>query len=181
MQTNIQLTKQNPELLDDVKLFKIILTPLELFVLRYILTGLHPFNIREIYVKALHLLLIETFGDKVDVEETKKTDMHFIEDLSNAGYNGVYFQEKEKSEETDKLFSGIKNLSSTRANELFYKKLKSLNVKVPSYDIFKAIVERFESVGIVYKRAKQEKIILYALDTNFYKLFKDKIEEIKKL
>lgn len=178
MQNQIELTKQTPELLKDVKLFKLVLTPLELYVLKRFLSDLHPLNIREIYTHSIFTIFLNTFGNESD---RTKSEQMFITDLVGAGYGGSVI-DRQVAEKVIKEYARNKNLfSETKSNQFFFNKLKEYHTKLPSYEKFKAIVEGFENVGVVYKRTKQGKIILYGLNPNFYNLFKDKIQEIIKL
>lgn len=58
---------------------------------------------------------------------------------------------------------------------------KKYNSKTPSYDKIKAIFEKFERLGIIYKMGKEGKGIAYTLNPHFYQSFKDKKEDILKL
>jgi len=178
-QNKISFTEQNPELIKDATLFKLVLTPLELFTLKYFLSNIHPVNIRQVYSHAIEVLFLLCFGDKENYPEMKNTYyINFFQQLISSDYGLICLDFKIRRKEFKEVYTNKNNISITDFKKAQLEKLKKYKAKVPSYDKFHKIFERFERIGIIYKRAKEGNIILYGLNPKFYNLFKDKTEEI---
>lgn len=180
MQKEILLTKQAPELINDITLFKLFFTPLELLTLKYFLIELRPINIREVYTLSLYLLFDFVFNPDYKSNITPVQE-RLVVCLVNAGYGGFYPSTKNKEKIFSKVYRDKNSISETDLHKNYYKALKEIRARVPSYEKFQTIFKNFEKIGVIYKREKQGKVILYGLNPKFYNLFKDKIEEIKKL
>jgi hypothetical protein len=173
--------KETPEVIKDIKLFKILLTPLELFTLKYILNNLRPLNVREVYSHSLFCLFLFVFADNDSTEKTTTTYQFYIQQLVSAGYGNTLVDKSQKKKIISEVFPVRKAISITECEKLYYKNLREHKSRIPSYEKFKGIFQRFEKMGILYRRAKEGKIILYGLNPLFYNNFKDKIQEINRL
>lgn len=174
-----ELINKNPKIKEDITLFKIILMPLELYVLKYFLSNLRPLNIREVYTHSIFTIFHHLFNPE-DLQIATQ-GRNFVEDIVGAGYGYNYVDNKKREKIIRKYHKEDSGLSETKSNELMLKEIISNGSKTPSYDKFKSIFENFERLGIIYKRGKEGKGIVYGLNPTFYSLFKDKIEEILNL
>lgn len=177
-QKQIEILKQTPELEKDIKLFKLILTPLELFTLKYFFYHLRPVNVREVYGHSLLVIFLQSFAEDSSETKTKPIFSLFVEQLVSGGYGGIYPDPKTRKKVMREVFSNKETHSKTKLEEDYNTQLKKYKGKIPSYDKFKGMFDRFERIGIIYKRTKDGKIILYGLNPIFYNIFKDKREEI---
>lgn len=174
---NLVLIQRNPELEKDISLFKLILMPLELFVLKCFLNDLRPINIREVYTHAIFIIFHFVFCP----EELEKRPNFFQNDLINAGYGCVLVGAKEKKKILSEYSKKIEKVSETKIRQEQYDYLHKVNSRVPSYERIQNVFKKFEEVGIIYKRGLEGKGIIYALNPEFYKIFKDKIPQILRL
>lgn len=175
-----ELLEQLPELIKDVKLFKLLLTPLELYTLKTLLSEMHPLNIRSIYSTTINLLFRFKFTHPKLKSIPEKYERK-INDLINEGYGYGVIGKQNIENDIVSFGLSIEGKSETETTKLQYELLKKYDIKVPSYDKFLKIFERFESIGIIYKRDKEGKVILYALNPKFYQAIKDKSKEIEQL
>lgn len=179
--SEITVIKQNPELLKDPKLFKLILLPSELFVLKYFLMELHPINIREIYRIAIAISFNVAFNPHWEQEFEKASGGKYNlvnRQLTSEGYGIGFFNEAYQVKIMKEFLKKSANTTEAGLAEVQYKILQEHKVKVLSYDKIQNIISRLESRGVLYKRGKEGKGIVYALNTKFYEIFKDKIPEI---
>ena len=92
MQEEIEITKQNPELKNDINLFKLILTPLELYSLKYFLSELHPLNVRDIYTQTINFIFTFTFASEEKVRLTEQEYGRFLTSEKNSSELDNFFQ-----------------------------------------------------------------------------------------
>jgi hypothetical protein len=176
----VQIIENNPQLKNDVKLFKVMLMPLELLVLKFFLVKIRPINIREVYTECIFM----TFHNLFFEEELKSPSYSYkflVPDLINSGYGFGIVGEAEKKKIRKKYIKEAKGISETKIRDMWLNQIKEHNSKTPSYDKIKAIFESFERLGIIHKRGKEGKGIVYRLNPYFYTAFEDKREEIIKL
>lgn len=170
----VELTQKNPQLLEDVSLFKLILPPLQLYVLKYFIYNKRPVSVRETYTYAINSLWENLFNPG----EWRPA---FLEELKAAGYCFVIVNEKERRRAAQKICDGNKTIRRTELIKAKYKALQEVGAKVPSYDKLLAIFQRFERLGILKKIGKEGKAILYVLNPLFYIQFKSKFKKIIQL
>lgn len=175
-----EIIEKNPQLKEDISLFKVVLMPLELFVLKHLLHDKRPKNIREVYSDAIYICFNQLFAPDV-LQDTKTNYRFYVPQIIGAGYGFGLIDKKEQDKIIKKYVQESKGISETKVREMWLEQIKEHNSKTPSYDKIRAIFENFERLGIIYKRGKEGKGIVYALNPTFYNLFKDKIEEIVKL
>ncbi|PIO08118.1 hypothetical protein COU59_02225 [Candidatus Pacearchaeota archaeon CG10_big_fil_rev_8_21_14_0_10_34_12] len=175
-----EIVEKNPQLKDDVTLFKIILMPLELYVLKFFLSNLRPTNIREVYTDAIFTCFHNLFFPE-GLQEANSSHKFLVQNLIGAGYGYGLIDEKEKKDVVKKYLKETKSISETEQRKLWLEQIIKHNSKAPSYDKIKGIFENFEKLGIIYKRGKEGKGIVFALNPQFYNLFKDKRKEIIQL
>ena len=170
-----------PEFIQDIDLIKLFLPPLELYTLKYFLLQGHPITIREIYSQTIFFLYMEVIGKQSRVSRLSDRMQNLVVNLVSSGYGEVVVDRK-VAVKIDKENALRKNvISETELTEDYIKSLKKCKSKIPSYDRFKTIVERFEDMGLIVKVAKEGKAILYTLNPKFYKATKEIKEEILKL
>jgi len=175
-----EIVEKNLELKQDVTLFKIVLMPLELYVLKYFLINLRPTNIREVYTDAIFISFHQLFAPET-LQNPKYSYRFLVQNIVGAGYGLGLIRKKQRDKIMKKYVEESKGMSETRIRDMWLEQIKKHNSKTPSYDKIKGIFENFEKLGIIYKRGKEGKGIVYALNPHFYKMFKDKREEIIKL
>ncbi len=185
----IVILEQNPKLIKNIKVFRSILTPLELFTLKSFLYKDRLLSVREVYTWAIKIIFRQTFDVELAITFPKNPEYfeYFKNSLMEEGY-GRMLVEKEDRERVSSIFNKeiLYNNSPTEKFNYCLNQLKGYKVRVPSYDKFLGIFERFEKAGIIFRREIQErkikgKKILYGLNFNFSNLFEDKIEDIIKL
>lgn len=176
----IEVTQRNPELKQDVTLFKIILMPLELYVLKYLLINLRPTNIREVYTDAIFICFHQLFAPEV-LEDPKTSYRFLVPHLMSAGYGYGLVPRIEREKILYQYVKESKGLSETELRKTWLEPIKKYHSRTPSYDKIKGIFNNFERLGIIYKRGKEGKGIVYALNPKFYNQFKDQREKIIKL
>lgn len=176
---NSQDFQKIPEKIEDINLFKLLLTPLELYVLKMFITELRPLNIREIHRMSLFFLFNFVFNP--EYEQTFASKVFLIKELISAGYGETIVDNKTKHKVMKEVYAKKNVLSETDFTELYYKILKEHRTKTPSYDKFQHIFSRFERMGVTHLRKGEGKIIYYGLNTTFYNSIKDRIPEIKRL
>jgi hypothetical protein len=173
----IEIIERNPQITKDVSLLKIILMPLELYVLKYLLLNEMPTNIREVYSDAILICFGQLFFK--DIIEDPKTNYRFLTpQIISAGYGFGLIDPKEQKKVMEKYVKETKGMSETKIRNLWLEQIKKHHSKTPSYDKIRYIFENFERLGIIYKRGKEGKGIVYALNPNFYNQIKDKRKEI---
>jgi len=176
---NSQNFQKIPEKIEDINLFKLLLTPLELYVLKFFIAELRPLNVREVY--RLSLFFIFNFVFNPEYEHTFASRVFLIKELVNAGYGEQALDYKTKNKVMKEVFAQKEVLSETELTYLYYQKLKEHKTKIPSYDKFQYIFSRFERMGILHLKKGEGRIIYYVLNLKFYSSIKDRIQEIKKL
>lgn len=169
----------NPKLKEDVTLFKILLTPLELYVLKFFIINLRPTNIREVYTNAISICFFNLFLSGVSIEGEEEA--YLKREVLNAGYGFGIVGEKDKKEVKRKYYDSVKGLSETELSDIWLEQIKKYNSKTPSYDKIKAIFSKFEQIGILNKLGKDGKGIVYILSPDFYTTFKDDRHKIVSL
>lgn len=173
--SGVSLIEKHPQLEKDVSLYKVVLLPLELYVLKYILKQMRPFNVREIYSESIFISWCSLFFLPNIPEEHK----HISEALRSAGYGIGLIPEKDKEKLTEQYQKTLKsNLSETKQRDLMMEDIKKYHSKTPSYDKILYIIKTFERQGLVYLRGKEGKILLYAINPQFYLKIKPHIQEI---
>jgi len=176
----VLILNKNPQLIEDITLFKIILLPSELFLLKFFFIELRPMNIREVYSTSIFYLFHHLF-------ENKNTKIMKIVDLNSrvltnsliiSGYGSSLIDEPIKKRVMEGYSKELTNNSETKQEKYMLKEMIKNNSKVPSYDKIKTTFSSLERMGIIYKRGKEGKGIIYALNPFFYSKFKDKRDEI---
>lgn len=171
----LKILNDSPQIIQDVKLFKIVFMPLELFVLKYVFTFLRAINTRDLYTNAIMLSFFRLFApDSSELQPYK----HLINELAVAGYGLGSIEKKEQKKIMDVYLKECQGLSPTKISKLQLGLIKKYHSRIPSYDKFKGIFEKFERLGIFYKVGKEGKGIIYRLNLKFYNTFKDKRKEI---
>tara|TARA_Y100000034_G_scaffold92253_1_gene111421 strand:- start:1533 stop:2069 length:537 start_codon:yes stop_codon:yes gene_type:complete len=158
----------------DIKILKVVLHPLELFVLKKFVVNLTGRTIGKIYTDAMELIFYSNFQPEL----VKNFNLN---ELEESGYERRNISEKEIKKEMDnapeKDFISITNL-----NNWMIAILKKYKIKYPSYDKFEYIVKDFVNSGVLKERENRSgKGIFYILNPNFYTIYKDKFREIAKL
>jgi len=163
-----------PSVKEDINLFKIILTNLELYILKIFLLDQSPKTIRDIQLKTIRLIFDRAIFQHRKIEEvSNKLQEHLLAE----GYGkGIIEKIKEKD------LTSTLNLSTIDA-EIKAKTtlLKKYNMKVPSYDLIQVIVQNFEMVGILKTRRRDKTSVYYLINPEFYKEFKNRFEKILEL
>lgn len=175
--TKTEIIERNPQLKQDINLFKIILMPLELFVLKYLLINLRPTNIREVYTNAISICFFSLFSPE-DLEDPKEKYKFLHSSVLSAGYGYGLIQDNERKKVIKEYLKKSEGSSETKITNFWLKQIQNHNSKTPSYDKIKGIFNNFEKLNIIYKRGKEGKGIVYALNPAFYNQFKDRIKEI---
>lgn len=164
----------------DISLFKLLLTPTELFILKFFFKEARPINLGEIYFVSTGLIfwsVTEKEDGVLKIKNNKESSL-YIKSLNGDGY-GLNLLTKEQKQKMLNSFSKQK-LSQTEINKKMYESLVENKIKTPSYDKIKKVIESFESRGVLLK-LKRERIATYTLNPELYSRFKDKIEEILNL
>lgn len=176
----LSFIEENPSLKKDINLFKLMFMPLELFILKYFFINLHPTNIREIYTESIFICFHNLFKPET-LENPKYSYKFLIPNLISAGYGYGFINLKEREKIFREYVQEMSGVSETKQREKWLTQIKKYNSKTPSYDKIKAIFEKFNSLGILYKIGKEGKGIAYTLNPQFYYIFKEKRNEIIKL
>jgi len=166
----VSFTQKYPEVLRDTSLFKVILTPLELYVLKLFIRDLNPRTIRDIQLYTIRLIF-----DGVFFKSAKMEDADLIEQLLKEGYGSQNLSHKN-------IKSAIKDTTTIEAEiKDKFSLLKKHKVKCPSYEMLQASIENLEKAFILTHRRRDEVSKFYLINPNFYIHFKDKLNEIKNL
>lgn len=167
--------------IEDVQLFRLLLTPTELYVLKYFVYQFQPVNVRSIYSSSIHMLFFYSFSSKSQNLIEEKYFKMYLSCLRRAGYGTEsLFMSLQKKEKIMEKYSTPKylNMSTTKLTEVYYNELVSNKIKVPSYDKIKKIVEDFTKQGILSKKkTKEEGTLYYTLTPEFYNSIKKRKEE----
>lgn len=168
------------EYFKDINLFRLLLTPSELYILKIFLANLRPLNIREIYELSIKTSFHFCFASKEN--NTFRTEYKNLwNTLLNAGYGGVTgLNEKDQQKIYDKIESFRDKEPESKHIDRQYKELVAYKIKNPSYDRIKTIVTSFENRGILQSR-KESNLTLYTLNPKVYLSIKDKRIEILNL
>jgi hypothetical protein len=176
MERAIPLLEKTPILEKDIKVFKLVFTPSEMFVLKYFIDLKQPITIRKIYSEAIVALFNQiVLPDRKDLEHPS------IKELRLAGYGNIVLSEGEKKKAEEKIFSTKGSISVTNFERFCYAYLQDHKAKLPSYDKFKNIVDKFVLLGVLSFIGKSGKNKLYTINPFFYNKFKDKFQEILNL
>jgi hypothetical protein len=186
---NMQEESLNKRLLSvdkDISLFKLLLTPMELYILKRFLSEGRPFNVGELYFISIHTIFYFVFQDSKnkaqDYIDYRKKEEKFYSTLLNAGYGySVGLQNDKVAKIYKEVFSFKNSLSETELLKRMCEKMIEHKIKFPSYDKIKKIVEEFEKRGVLLRLKKNSKLILYTLSPVFFTTFKDKKQEILNL
>lgn len=177
IQNKSEILNRNPQLIEDITLFKLVLMPLELYTLKYLLLNLRPTTIRELYTTSISICFHRLFFPE-ELNNPQFSYRYIQEDLLKSGYCLGIVDDKIKAIVKKKYVTEMHGKSETEKLRNWIKPLKEANSKYPSYEKFKSIFENFERLGIIYKRGKEGKGIAYGLNPHFYEAFKGKRKEI---
>ncbi len=174
------LIENNPQLKQDINLFKLILRPLELYVLKLFLINLSPKNIREVYTDAIFISFHQLFAPE-KLQTLNNSYRFLVKDVISAGYGFGFVKAEKRKKIIGEIVRESQGLSETKIRQLWLKQIKDHNSKTPSYDKIRAIFKKFEKIGIIYHRGKEGKGIIYGLNPQFYNVFKNKRKNIIEL
>jgi hypothetical protein len=166
---------------NEISLFKIYLTPLELFILKVFMINPSPKTTRDLQIGAINLIYDWTFYVEDEKRDEIKKDIenerNLLSQLLEENYGSIHI----KSKKTTKGVFYFRELS--RSKEIDEKKslLKNEGVKFPSFDLLRGIMEGLEIMGVLKTRERERNIIFYVINPKFYLTFKDKAETIIKL
>lgn len=156
-----------PDTQKDITLFKIILTPLELYSLKLFLIDPQPKRIRDIQLFTIRAIFTNVFYK--NGQEYKLLNL-----LHAEGYGLIDLNLK-----LDTKLHEVKK-SSTIEDEIKNKTayLRKYKVKCPSYELIQSMVENLEKNFILKSRTRDDNSKFFIINPNFYIHFKDNFKEI---
>jgi len=213
---SIQEDKRNVEyfiktdsiLQKEISLFKIYLTPLELYILKLFMANPSPKTTMDVKKNIVEVIWESTFDDGTKVTKDGYDEKDIL-DLYNKHKKNLPAKMREspvlsgsylysfllnmqlveegysinswKSKKTNKAILYFEKFKSSEMIKQKEKILKKEGIKIPSFELLKSLIEGLTELGFFMRRSRERNIVFYTFNPKFYLIFKEKANEILSL